>query len=273
MTVADSGERLTPPSMVGRMTLILDAFERRSSRLNLEEIATRTGLPRSTTHRILEQLVALEWLDHTPPGYRLGRRALRLAGPDTSHADIRGAAVEYLLELHARTGMVVHLAALDGADEVYLDKIGGRFATSIESRIGSRRPAHATTGGRAMLAWLAPEEVDGLVRGRVGDVPGADGWDLGGLHQELHRIRRAHGLSFDRGERAELLVGRRLPSVATAVRGPRGPVAAICLCGDERAPGLQRVAPLVADTARRVVRDLFGESQVSQLRVRERVAG
>ncbi|MEO9221767.1 MAG: helix-turn-helix domain-containing protein, partial [Mycobacteriaceae bacterium] len=46
--------RELPPSMVERMTLILDSFDRRSARLNLEDVASRTQLPRSTAHRILE---------------------------------------------------------------------------------------------------------------------------------------------------------------------------------------------------------------------------
>lgn len=50
-----------PPSMVERMTLILDAFDGRAARLTLEEVACRTQLPRSTVHRILDQLVKLDW--------------------------------------------------------------------------------------------------------------------------------------------------------------------------------------------------------------------
>ena len=45
-----------PPSMIERMTLILDAFDGRAARLTLEEIVCRTQLPRSTVHRILDQI-------------------------------------------------------------------------------------------------------------------------------------------------------------------------------------------------------------------------
>lgn len=81
-----------PPSMIGRMTLIIDAFENRSSRLTLEEVAYRTRLPRSTAHRILDQLVGCQWLEHTSYGYRLGPRALGLGGQDGSRGEIREAA-------------------------------------------------------------------------------------------------------------------------------------------------------------------------------------
>ncbi len=75
-TATSAPRRDVPPSMVERMTLILDAFEGRSSRLTLEEVACRTRLPRSTVHRILDQLVKLNWVDHASFGYCLGRRAL-----------------------------------------------------------------------------------------------------------------------------------------------------------------------------------------------------
>ncbi|MDG3012918.1 IclR family transcriptional regulator [Rhodococcus sp. D2-41] len=239
--------------MVERMTLILDAFDRRSTRLSLEDVAARTRLPRSTAHRILDQLVRLHWVDHTALGYGLGRRALRLSGNDGAHGEIRQAAAPHLHELQVRTGMVVHLAVLDGSDQVFLDKLGGRFASTLDSRVGGRTPAHTTTGGRAMLAWLDPERVDTLVRPHLGRPESAAGWTLGGLHQELNRIRRHHGLSLDRTG----VMNRNITSLAVAVRGPEGPVAAISACPESRQIPLERIAPLVVETARRTTADLF----------------
>ncbi|WP_227983398.1 IclR family transcriptional regulator [Nocardia spumae] len=242
------------------MTLILDMFEHRSTRLSLVEICNHSGLPRSTAHRILEQLVKLHWLEHTPSGYCLGRRSLGLGGYDGQHGEIREAAADYLHDLQLRTGMVVHLAALEGADEIYLDKLGGPFARTLESRVGFRSLAHHTTGGRAMLAWLPPEEVESLLARRLANPATARGWDLAGLYRELNRIRQNRGLSFDRGEWTNIMVGRMLPSVATAIRGPQGPVAAICLCGETNFATMERLAPLVADAATRTARVLFPEA-------------
>ncbi|MGY2061211.1 helix-turn-helix domain-containing protein, partial [Nocardia gipuzkoensis] len=43
-----------PVSMIERMTLILDAFDASTPTLTLLELVDRTGLPRSTVHRILD---------------------------------------------------------------------------------------------------------------------------------------------------------------------------------------------------------------------------
>lgn len=233
-----------PPSMVERMTLIMDLFEHCSTRLTLEDVARSTGLPRSTAHRILDQLVRLRWLEHTSAGYCLGRRALGLGGRDGSHGEIREAAAPLLHDLQIRTGMVVHLAVLDGTEVYYLDKIGGRFVSCVPSRVGGRAPAHSTALGKAMLAWLEPEQVEAQLGGAIGRLTTSTIADMETLHQELNRIRRRRGLAFERGE-----CFPDIACVAAAIRGPEGPVGSISLVGDA-GTALEKVAPLVAHAAR-----------------------
>ncbi|MER5279617.1 IclR family transcriptional regulator [Streptomyces sp. NPDC002809] len=241
--------------MVERVTLIMDVFEGRTARLSLEEVARSTHLPRSTAHRILDQLVRLRWLEHTGLGYGLGRRALGFGGGDGAHSGIREAAAARLHQLQIQTGLVVHLAVLDGAEVHYLDKVGGRFAAAVPSRVGGRAPAHSTALGKAMLAWLEPEDVETRAAESIGRLTQRTIADVGTLHQELNRIRRRHGLAFERGE-----CFPDIACVAAAIRGPEGPVAAISLVGDAWSP-LEKVAPLVVDAARQVSRELFPEPE------------
>jgi DNA-binding IclR family transcriptional regulator len=252
-----------PPSMVERMTLILDAFNGRSARLTLEDVARHTGLPRSTAHRILDQLVRQRWLEHNAHGYGLGQRALGLGGRDGGHGKIREAAAPLLHELQITTGLVAHLAVLDGAEVFYLDKAGGRFASSVPSRVGGRAPAHSTALGKAMLAWLEPEQVDVQLGAGLDRLTNRTIGDLGTLHQELHRIRQRRGLAFERGESFP-----GIACVAAAIRGQEGPVAGISLVGDIRTP-LENVAPLVAAAAREASLTLFpGSGSARRTRAR-----
>ncbi|KPI18940.1 transcriptional regulator, IclR family [Actinobacteria bacterium OK074] len=247
----DDGHAL-PPSMMERVTLIMDLFERPQTHLTLETVSRRTHLPRSTTHRILDQLVRLDWLHHTVAGYVLGPRALGLGGREIGHSTLRAAAAPLLLDLAVRTKMVVHLAVLDGPDIYYLDKVGGRAAVDIPSRVGGRAFAHCTGLGKAMLAWLSPEEIDAryerVIERRTPHSIGR--LDL--LHRELGAIRRRNGLAVDRGE-----CFPALGCVGLAVRGPEGPVAAISVVGDGRS-AIELVAPAVVDTVRAVSKELFG---------------
>lgn len=247
----DEQSQQLPPSMVERMSLILDAFDSTTSRLTLEQVSRATHLPRSTTHRILDQLVKLDWLAHTAFGYSLGRRALCLGGGDKVDGELRAAAAPHLHDLQVRTGMVAHLASLDGGEVCYLDKIGGRFAGTVPSRVGGRAPAHCTALGKAMLAWLDPEEVESLLVGGLNRFTGRTIGDVSTLHHELHRIRMRNGIAFETGESFPSIA-----CVAAAVRGPEGPLGAISLVGDLTAP-VERIAPLVLNAARAVSEDLF----------------
>ncbi|ORI27331.1 IclR family transcriptional regulator [Rhodococcus sp. 1168] len=252
--IARQSKRDLPPSMVERMTLILDAFDGRAARLSLEEISFCTQLPRSTVHRILDQLVRLDWVDHASVGYGLGARALGLGGGDGGRSQIREAAAPILHELHMQTGMVVHLSVLDGSESVCLDKVGGRFAAALPSRVGGRVSAHSTAGGKAMLAWLDPEHVDTLFGPALPRFTDSTITERAVLHLELNRIRQRKGLAFGLGESV-----RGIACVGSAIRGYEGPAGGIALCGDMRTAQLERVAPLVMDAARKVTRTLFPE--------------
>jgi len=219
-----------PPSMMERVTLIMDLFERPQTHLTLETVSRRTHLPRSTTHRILDQL----------------------GGREIGHSALRSAAAPHLLDLAVRTRMVVHLAVLDGPEIYYLDKVGGRAAVDIPSKVGGRAVAHCTGLGKAMLAWLSPEEIDTryaqLIERRTEHSIGR----LDHLHRELRTVRRRNGLAIDRGE-----CFPDLGCVGLALRGPEGPVGAISVVGDGSS-SLELVAPLVVNTVKAVSEDLFG---------------
>ncbi|WP_280348680.1 IclR family transcriptional regulator [Nocardia neocaledoniensis] len=141
----------TPTGVLRRAALILDAFDG-ADRLNLSQIVAATGLPQSSAHRLLEHLVTLQWIRRDHMDYRLGLRVIELGARAVQQNSLRRAALPSLRWLHQRTGCVVHLGVLDGADVVYLEKVGGELVPGIRSRVGGRAPAHSSTIGKALLA-------------------------------------------------------------------------------------------------------------------------
>ena len=237
------------PSVIERATRVVDAFLTGRERLTLEDIATVTGLPRSTAFRIVNQLVELHWLEHDSPGYRLGERAHWLGTRRGDHTELRAAAAGHLNHLHVTTGAVVHLSVLDGSQVLYLDKVGGSAADSVPSYVGARVPAEATVTGRVLLAAQAPEHVDRLLTLGRAAAPGPS--ELARLHRDLGRVRQRQGLLFAPAAESPLGIG----SVAAVVHGRSGPVAAISAAGRGRI-SVEAIAPLVALAARRTSRDL-----------------
>lgn len=153
----------TPASMLERFTAIIDSFGDDAVVLTLDQIAMRTGLPRSTTHRILDQLVRLRWIGHGAGGYRLGDRTTRVRSvgtvPEPADDRLRAAAAPVLHALQLGTGAVVHLGLLDRGRIMHLDKLGGVGARRVPTAVGIRLRADRLALGVAALATLHPEEV------------------------------------------------------------------------------------------------------------------
>jgi DNA-binding IclR family transcriptional regulator len=242
----------TPVSMIERMTLILAAFDARTPRLTLAELTERTGLPRSTTHRILDQLVTLRWLEHSGQSYVLGMRTLEVGGLAVAHHELRQLASPLLADLHQRTGAIATLAVLDRKEVVFVERHGRGLSSDSITRTGGRAPAHATAAGKAMLAWLDERTLAHLYGDRLGSRTPRTITNLDALRTDLAGVRSRHGLAFDREELAQGTV-----AVAAALRGSGRAVGALQLAGDPRKISIERLAPYVQEAARKVSRTLY----------------
>lgn len=157
MGTAEAGSGGAPTAIMDRIALVLDSFDG-PGRLTLAQVTRRTGLPRSTAHRLLERMVDLRWLSRDGSSYELGTRLMELGSLAVEQNHLHGAALPVLHELHRVTGHVVHLGILDGGDVVYLAKVGARGPAVPESRVGGRLAAAASPLGRTLLADAARPE-------------------------------------------------------------------------------------------------------------------
>ncbi|CAN5344605.1 IclR family transcriptional regulator [soil metagenome] len=150
-------------SVAGRLFAILDAFSWPSvaSALSLTAIAERADLPLSTTHRLVAEFVEWGGLVREEDGrYALGMRLWEVGVQTPTARNLRTAALPYLEDLYESTHEHVHLAILDGTDALYLEKLSGRNAVSITSRVGARMPLHSTGVGLVLLAHAPTATVD-----------------------------------------------------------------------------------------------------------------
>ncbi|MDO3646853.1 IclR family transcriptional regulator [Nocardia mangyaensis] len=246
----------TPVSMIERMTLILDTFDGPAPMRTLVEVVERTGLPRSSVHRIIEQMIRLRWLAHAPGGYRLGTRALELGGLAIEHNEIRDVMGPLLHELCRRTGMVAHLGVLDGPEVLLIDKAVGRGGDSLPTRLGGRLPAHSTAVGKALLAIVPPSVIELAFPERLPQLTSQTIGRRAELHGELDQVRCHRGVAIDRAESLPDVV-----CVAVPIRADvDGGVAALSLSGrvgGQSRPGTGRLAQILveaADEAERAVR-------------------
>ncbi|MGK2868546.1 MAG: IclR family transcriptional regulator [Mycobacterium sp.] len=214
----------TPSAVIDRVSLVLDAFDG-PGRLTLAQIVRRTGLPRSSAHRMLERLVQLRWLRRSGRDYELGMRLVELGSLAVHQDRLHKAAIPMLHELHAATGLVVHLAVLEGSDVVYMEKVGNRMTAAIPTRVGGRQPAHCSAVGKAMLAFNDQPDSQSLDTGPLTRRTKYSISTPGQLRNELLKVQ-SHGIAFDREE--------SLPGfgcVAAPIGDPGEAVAAVSVCG------------------------------------------
>ncbi|GMQ77778.1 MAG: IclR family transcriptional regulator [Anaerolineae bacterium] len=126
----------------------------------LTDISQEVDINTSTTFRLLATLVNQNFLevDDVTGRYQLGFACLELARSYQTGSELLRVARPQLKKLRDTTKETVHLAALDGIEVVYLEKLEGLHAIGLmSSRVGRRAPAYCTGVGKALLSHIDPE--------------------------------------------------------------------------------------------------------------------
>jgi IclR family KDG regulon transcriptional repressor len=152
--------------VIDRAVQILDCFGFDHQELSVSEVGLRTGLHKSTAHRIL---MALEYNDlikqNAETGkYHLGIKLFKLGHQAVSQLHLRETCRPFLIRIMNKTQETVHLAVLDDDEVLYLDKVEGPHALRMPSRVGRHIPTYCTSLGKAMLSCLEEHEVKRIVR-------------------------------------------------------------------------------------------------------------
>ena len=209
-------------SLLSRAAAIVGAFDERAPVLSLVELSRRTGLPKSTVHRIVAELVTLRVLERQGDGYRLGMWLFERGELVPEHRSLSDAALPLMEDLREVTRQRVHLAVLEGVDVVYVE-ILGTGGIDVASRTGGRFPAHATGVGKAMLAYSPAATVRARVDAGLTRLTPRTICTPGGLTRELRKIRSV-GMALDLEESQRRRLVRRGTGVRRRPQGRRGPV-------------------------------------------------
>lgn len=228
-------------SLVGRIAAIMDAFDQQEPVLSLVELSRRSGLPKSTAHRLAEQLRAMGWLERDQRGYRVGMRLFELGGLAAEQSLLRDPAVPHLHALAGRTGLAVQLGVLDGDEVVYLERvIVGNYR--LPTRQGGRMPAYCTGLGKAMLAFddnAAQQVIDAELPARTATTLNS----AARLSDDLQRVRTT-GVALDHQEAFD-----GLGCVAAPIRNSGRAIGAVSVTGPINRIEWETLTTLVQNTA------------------------
>jgi len=155
--------------VIDRAAQILDSFGFDHQELSVSEIGAKTGLHRSTAHRILMALEYNDLIKQNPDTgkYHLGIKLFKLGHQAVSQLNLREICRPFLMRIMNETQETVHLAVLDDDQVLYLDKVEGPHALRMPSRVGRHIPTYCTSLGKAMLSCLDDHEVKNIFRSRV----------------------------------------------------------------------------------------------------------
>lgn len=135
--------------------------------LGISDLARRLGLSRSIIMRLVSTLRDEGFLEKAPGSdkYRIGLAAFEVGTLYHLNTSMRTHAQPLLEKLAQRLGFSAYLGSPSGSQVVYVLAIEGTGPIRVGPRLGSAVPAHTTAAGKALLAHLPPDALEGFLSG------------------------------------------------------------------------------------------------------------
>lgn len=257
--MAAKHDKTTPRDFVGPVQHalnVLRAFDSQHIEMTLSNVSERTGLTRAGARRYLVTLEHLGYLRKDDRLFRLTPKVLELGFAFLSSAPIAALAQPYLQEITRETGETSGLAVLDGNETVHLAVSAVQRVLAPTLTVGRRFNTLYASTGRAIAAFLEPEQVEAIMRSsEIAALTSRSLQSKEAIREELKTVRRQGYAVVDQ----EVEDGVRSIAVPLFNRHQQ-PVAAITILTnvatvskkqliDEKLPVLRRIAPDVPTQA------------------------
>lgn len=201
--------------------------------LRVTDASKELGVARSTAHRLLMTLAHEGFVqqERNSRAYRPGPALLEFTFFSGGVQELRQAARPLMEELSSALDETVQLLVLEGRSARFVESVECNRAVRVTGRTGALLPAHATAGGKALLAAMAPQEVRTLFAAGLPRLTEQTNTNATTFLEELGDIARL-GYSLNLGESLDGLhavavpipdpAGRVVASLAVSVPADRG---------------------------------------------------
>jgi DNA-binding IclR family transcriptional regulator len=239
-------------SVTSKVLALLDAFTPTEPTLTLTELARRADLSLPTAYRRVAELVEWGALERGADGrYRVGLRLWEVGSLAPRGLGLRELALPIMEDLYEVTHENVQLAVRENLELVFIERIAGRHAVPVLTRVGGRFALHATGVGLALLAFAPAEIQEQVLAAPLERYTDLTVVDPRRLRRILADVRRVGYATSDRQVTMDAL------SVAAPICGPNGTVqAAISLVVAYDRADPVTLAPLVQAAGRAISRAL-----------------
>lgn len=150
-------------STLERGLKVLRAFDENSPEMRLSEVAAKTGLSPAVARRCLNTLVSLGYVGQHGRAFLLRPEVLAFGSAFLSSMNLENTCVPPLQVLRDETGDSASMAVLAGTDILYLAHVSTNRRIRLGANVGTRFPAHATSLGKAILAFRPETEIESFL--------------------------------------------------------------------------------------------------------------
>ncbi len=152
---------------IARAFTILDEVSKANDYgLSLSEIADKIDLPISTVYRLVQNLIAWQYLAEKDNGnYTLGFTFLTFGNIVKRDLVLTNYARKYMEELNQKTKETIYLAILDkvAGDIIYIDKLESQRNIKLAAGVGTHNYIHSTANGKCLVAKLGGDKLQKML--------------------------------------------------------------------------------------------------------------
>jgi len=232
---------------------IIFLFIEEKPSLTVEEIAQRSGLPKSTCYRFLNTLKRKNVIEFEEASgkYKLGVRLLKLESAIYNSLSVAEISIPYLQQLSGISGETAQLVVLNKNEGICVERVESTATLRVMPDKGTPIHLHSGASGKVIMAYLSAEERDRIIKEKglrkftANTIINPDA-----LRKELDEIRK-HGYGISDQE-----IYQGVKAVAAPIFNARGKItASICVAGprDRLTPKkVTNLVPRIKEAARKI---------------------
>ena len=246
----------TADGTVGKALKVLDQVAEFGRPVRFSELQEHSDYPKATLFRFVQTLTNQGMLSYDPDRqcYSPGLRLVRLAHAAWKLASLAPIARPHIDALSQSIGETVHLAQLDHAQVLYVDKRNAVDPIEMFSSAGKVGPAYCTGVGKVMLAFLEEDALDAAIAQQSFHKFTAHTLaSPTALRAELSTIRET-GYGFDREEHEPGIICVAVPVLTDGGR-VLGALSVTNSTARTNLEELERLVPRLQETTQKIARE------------------
>lgn len=212
-TEARSGD--TPNSVLGKVRLILDSFGPDDTALSLADLSRRSGIPKASVHRLIQEMIDWGVVERVGAEYRLGVRLYEYGSRVPLIRELRDNVRPFMSDLHKQVGETVNLGVLAGMDVLFVERANGYRQQPRPARLGGRVPMHCSSTGKVLMAFGPETLLTHVLSQPMARMTRATNTSRSRLIEQVAKVRE-QGFALDQEEVITGFSGIAIPLFSTA---------------------------------------------------------